>query len=67
VERQAGILLVRQGQQESEPAAILLDDLEATDLPLVGSEAERTAVLTHVEALFQGLGGLPARFRSRRH
>jgi predicted ATPase/DNA-binding SARP family transcriptional activator len=39
------------------PAAFVLDSAEAHDPPLVGREAERAELLTHVEALFQGLGG----------
>ncbi|MEJ2210276.1 MAG: tetratricopeptide repeat protein [Anaerolineae bacterium] len=39
------------------PAAFVLDSAKGSELPLVGREEERAALLGHVEALFQGLGG----------
>jgi predicted ATPase/DNA-binding SARP family transcriptional activator len=41
-----------------QPGSIVLDGAEAVELPLVGRERERRELLAHVEALFQGLGGL---------
>ena len=42
----------------SHPGSIVLDSTEAIELPLVGREQERAELLAHVQALFQGLGGL---------
>jgi DNA-binding SARP family transcriptional activator/DNA-binding transcriptional ArsR family regulator len=39
-------------------AAFVLDSPRGPKLPLVGREAERAEILTHVEALLQGLGGV---------
>lgn len=39
------------------PAAFILDSSAGAELPLVGREDERSELLTHVEAIFQGLGG----------
>jgi DNA-binding SARP family transcriptional activator/Tfp pilus assembly protein PilF len=40
------------------PAGIVLDSAQAPELPLVGREAERAQLLTHVERLMRGSGGV---------
>ncbi|MBN1137829.1 MAG: AAA family ATPase, partial [Anaerolineae bacterium] len=40
------------------PALLALDSAEARELPLVGREAERNALLAHVEGLMRGRGGV---------
>jgi DNA-binding SARP family transcriptional activator/Tfp pilus assembly protein PilF len=57
-ERSGQATLVDLPRAPLRPAAFVLDPSQAPELPLVGRESERAELLAHVEALFQGLGGV---------